>query len=157
MREPYWQTRKWRNHIFFVIFFITFGGLLNVNMMKIEHYILLYYLLLILDGNSIKKSDLWQHSNLIKCLKLIKWQRLLLMCAPISELPSNKGTMVSPGSRWYWNIFEEKTDMKFRWYIFFRSIKIVGTGRTIWINKSNLAKHFCRINIEKRLSDFCSK
>ena len=31
--------------------------------------------------------------DLIKCLQHMKWQRFLLTCAPISELPSNISTM----------------------------------------------------------------
>ena len=56
----------------------------------------------LLDGNSEfdaharKKKGLFGEKiqfvtalDIIKCLKDIKWQRLLHMCAPISELPSN--------------------------------------------------------------------
>ena len=35
---------------------------------------------------------------LIECLKQIKWQRLILTCAPISELPSHISTVVKPPS-----------------------------------------------------------
>ena len=34
--------------------------------------------------------------NIITCLKQIKLQRMLLTCAPISELPSHISTMISP-------------------------------------------------------------
>ena len=54
-------------------------------------------IVLILDGNSVtcyarikknRKKKKANCENRIKCLKLIKWQRLLLKCATISEVPS---------------------------------------------------------------------
>ena len=41
-----------------------------------------------------KKSDLRLALDLIICLKVIEYQRLLSTCAPISVLPSNISTMV---------------------------------------------------------------
>ena len=60
----------------------------------------------ILDGNmdcthkgkyvfSNKKKRFVTAHALSKCLEQIKWQRLLLTSAPMSELPSNISTMVS--------------------------------------------------------------
>ena len=59
-------------------------------------------MLLILDDYSelvaqasrkIEKNRVVTAFDLIKCLKQIKSQRLLLRCAPIYVLPSNKSTM----------------------------------------------------------------
>ena len=66
-------------------------------------------MVLILEGNSKtllnhgekyafskKKNPICDFSRSNKCLKQIKNQRLLLTCAPISEVPSNTRTMVIP-------------------------------------------------------------
>ena len=47
-------------------------------------------------GISEKKIRFVTDVDLIKCLKQIKHQRLLLTCTPISELPSNIGSMFFP-------------------------------------------------------------
>ena len=62
-------------------------------------------MVLMLDGNSdhvahaCRKIDILREKNrsldLIKCLKQIKQQRLLLTCAPISMLPSSMRTMTT--------------------------------------------------------------
>ena len=46
------------------------------------------------EGNKVfSDKKIGPALDLIKCLKQIKYQRLLLTCAPISELPSNMSTM----------------------------------------------------------------
>ena len=59
-------------------------------------------MVLILDGSSEHVTHAYENDryfrfvlDLNKCLKQIKYQRLYLPCAPISELPTNKSTMIS--------------------------------------------------------------
>ena len=66
--------------------------------------------------------------NQIKCLKHIRWQRLLLTCAPISELPSNIGTMSGTKKGFYNNL---------GFLISLTVILFLGSVCNIWFNNSN--------------------
>ena len=76
-----WWTEMWRNFL----------------SLSIYEYMPRQPMVLTLDSNSEYVAHTWGKIglfNLIKCLKQIKYQRLLL--TPISELPTNISTMNSP-------------------------------------------------------------